>query len=110
MVCPVEDVSLPPPPKNREPLLTLAEIERLLDWCCVSDSPRLYSYVSLLLQTAMRPSEAAGLLWEQVRPAERVILLRETKTGRPRRVPLTRSAADMLAPPATKIRGLAAPG
>lgn len=95
--CPVDDVSLPPPPKNREPLLTLTEIERLLDWCCVSDSPRLYSYVSLLLQTAMRPSEAAGLLWEQVRPAERVILLRETKTGRPRRVPLTRSAADMLA-------------
>lgn len=95
--CPVDDVSLPPPPKNREPLLTLAEIERLLDWCCVADSPMLYTYVYLMLHTAMRPSEAAALRWEQVRPAERVIILRETKTGRPRRVPLTRSAAELLA-------------
>lgn len=97
VACPADDVPMPAPPKNREPLLTLAEIERLLDWCCVSASPRLHSYVSLLLQTAMRPSEAAGLRWDQVRPAERVILLAETKTGRSRRVPLTRAAADLLA-------------
>ena len=94
--CPVDDVPAPAPPKNREPLLTLAEIERLLDWCCVSDSPRLYSYVQLLLHTAMRPSEAAGLLWTQVRLAERVIVLTESKTGRGRRVPLTRTAVDLL--------------
>ena len=90
-------LSLPPPPKNREPLLTLTEIERLLDWCCVSDSPRLYSYVSMLLQTAMRPGEAAALRWDQARLAERVIVLTQTKTGRSRRVPLTRSAVELLA-------------
>lgn len=57
--CPAQDIREPAPAKNREPLLTLAEIERLLDWCCVSSQERLYSYVLLLLHTAMRPSEAA---------------------------------------------------
>lgn len=97
VACPVDDLPLPAPPKNREPLLTLAEIERLLDWCCVSESPLLYSYVSLMLQTAMRPGEAAALRWDQARLAERVIVLTQTKTGRSRRVPLTRSAVELLA-------------
>jgi integrase len=96
VTCPTEDVSPPAPPRNREPILTLAEIERLLDWCCVSASPTLYSYVLILLHTAMRPSEAASLTWPQVRQAERTLVLNTTKTGRSRLVPLTRQAVAQL--------------
>lgn len=95
--CPAEGVPAPAPPRGREPLLSLAEIERLLDWCCVSASPMLYSYVYIMLHTAMRPSEAAGLRWDQVRLGERVIVLTETKTGRGRRVPLARPVVELLA-------------
>jgi len=94
--CPADDVPMPAPPRNREPLLSQAQIEKLLDWCCVSASPKLYSFVLLLLHTAMRPSEAATLRWEQVRIGERVLLLTRTKTGAPRRVPLTGAAMAAL--------------
>ena len=95
--CPADEVSAPPPPKNREPLLSLAEIQRLLDDCCASPAPLLYSYVHLLLLTAMRPSEAAALRWEQVRPDLRMITLTRTKTGGRRNVPLSRDALALLA-------------
>lgn len=94
--CPVQDVAPPKPPHNREPILHQEEIEKLLDWCCVSASENLYSFVLLLLHTAMRPSEAATLKWEQVKLRERVLLLTNTKTGTPRRVPLTKAAVAAL--------------
>lgn len=97
VVCPTEDVSAPSPPRHREPMLSMAEIERLLDFCCISDSEKLYCYILLLLHTGMRPSEMAGLSWPQVRLAEHVILLSKTKTGTPRRVPLTDRARETLA-------------
>ena len=95
--CPADEVPAPPPPKNREPLLSLAEIQRLLDYCCAAPAPLLYSYVQLLLLTAMRPSEAAALRWEQVRPDLRMITLTRTKTGGRRNVPLSRDALALLA-------------
>ena len=94
---PTEDISMPAPPRHREPLLSLQEIERLLDWCCASDQEKLYIYVLVMLHTAMRPSEAASLTWDRVRLTEGIILLKETKTGKPRRVPLTVSARKTLA-------------
>lgn len=90
--CPVNDVPAPAPPKNREPILSMRDIDRLLDYCCLSNAPRLYSYVLLMLHTGMRPSEAAALKWEAVRPADRLIILTTTKSGRSRSVPLTDAA------------------
>lgn len=91
--CPVDDVRPPAPPKHRLVLLTPEEITRLLQACRASKSPNLYPYVLLLLHTAMRPSEAAGLRWEQVQG--NILDLTVTKTD-PRRVPLTSVAARML--------------
>ena len=85
---PTADIRRPSAPKHRLSLLTPAEIDRLLDWCCVSKSESLYCYVLTMLHTAMRPSEAAGLRWQQVLLDQRVIDLTETKTD-PRRVPMT---------------------
>lgn len=75
------------------PVLSPTQIGALLDFCCVSKSERLYCYVLLLLHTAMRPSEAAGLRWDQVQ--ENIIDLTETKTD-PRRVPMTIEIKEML--------------
>lgn len=92
---PGKEIKRPPPPKHRRPMLTRPQIDKLLDWCCVSDSKKLYSYVLLLLHTAMRPSEAAGLRWDQVMFEQRILDLTETKTE-PRRVPLTETAVNMI--------------
>lgn len=94
--CPLDDVPAPPPPREREVDVSPAEITRLLDYCCASQTPLLYSYVHLLLLTGMRPSEAASLRWDQVRLAERRIVLTKTKTGRSRHVPLASEAVSLL--------------
>ena len=83
---PGKEIKRPSAPKNRLSLLEPQQIDRLLDFCCVSKSERLYCYVLLMLHTAMRPSEAAGLKWSQVNITRRIFDLTETKTD-PRRVP-----------------------
>ena len=84
---PEKDIRRPSPPANRNVLLKLSEITRLLDYCCISKNDKLYCFVLLMLQTAMRPGECAGLQWRQVLLDENMLDLTETKTD-PRRVPL----------------------
>lgn len=85
---PGAEIRRPAAPKHRLVLLTPKQIDTLLDYCCDSKSENLYCYVLLLLHTAMRPSEAAGLRWYQVLFDSGMIDLTETKTD-PRRVPMT---------------------
>ena len=103
--CPIDDVAAPPPPQNREVDISPAEISRLLDFCCASAAPLLYSYAHLLLLTGMRPSEAASLRWDQVRLEERRIVLTKTKTGKRRNVPLARAAVEQLERLRTEMPG-----
>lgn len=91
VVDPGAEIRRPSAPKHRLSLLTPRQIDALLDWCCVSKSERLYSYVLLQLHTAMRPSEGAGLRWDQILLEHGIIDLTETKTD-PRRVPMTATA------------------
>lgn len=92
---PGAEIRRPAAPKHRLTLLTLRQIDALLDYCCDSKSENLYCYVLLLLHTAMRPSEGAGLRWEQVLFNSGMIDLTETKTD-PRRVPMTLTVHKML--------------
>lgn len=92
---PCDNVRAPAPPKHRTPLLKPEELPRLLDACKISTSKTLYPYVMLLLHTAMRPSEAATLTWEQVDLQTGILDLTVTKTE-PRRVPLTPEMQKML--------------
>ena len=55
----------------------------------------LYPYVLILLHTAMRPSEAAGLRWNQVDFDRRSLTLFITK-NEPRTVPLTKTVVTVL--------------
>ena len=92
---PTKDVKKPTPPQNRNILLSIDEINSLLASCKASKNKMLHSYVLLQLQTGMRPSEGAGLRWDQVLLEAKVLDLTETKTH-PRRVPLNPLAISSL--------------
>lgn len=94
--CPVDGVPTPRQPKHREPLLSQEQLGKLLDTCRASLSPTIYYYVLTLLHTAMRPSEAAALRWEQVRMDDNLILLSATKTGKTRSIPMVKRLRSVM--------------
>ena len=57
---------------------------------------RDHALIELLWATGMRRSEISALQIEDVNLAERSVLIRSSKTGRPRRVPLSLEAAKVL--------------
>jgi integrase len=93
---PGKDIPLPPPPPNREVIISEDQIERLLEECRKSKNKTLYPLVSLLLETGMRPEEAVLLRWWQIDFAAKIILLPKTKTV-PRRVPVSDASIERLA-------------
>ena len=95
-VNPVSDLRRPAMARGRVRMLERAEIANLLSACRKSRNKKLAPYVLLMLSTAMRPSEAAGLTWAQVDLDRRILDLTVTKTE-PRRVPLTVPAVELLA-------------
>lgn len=92
---PVSRISKPTLPRGRLRILDKDESERLLNEAKKSRNKKLYPYLILQLYTGMRPSEGAGLRWEQVFLDQKVIDLTRTKTE-PRRVPLTTTATEIL--------------
>ena len=86
---PVKKVKKPSIENERIVFLSDAEIKRLLETCKKSRSKKLYPYILLLLHTAMRPGEAAGLKWSQVDFEKKGIMLEKTKNKMPRWIPLT---------------------
>jgi integrase len=92
---PVSDVRRPALPKNRLRVLSQDEISHLLTHCSKSRNKKLRNYVQVMLHTAMRPSEAAGLRWGQLDFDARIVDLTITKTE-PRRVSLTEAAIEHL--------------
>ncbi|MBZ0254222.1 MAG: integrase arm-type DNA-binding domain-containing protein, partial [Candidatus Methylomirabilis sp.] len=57
--------------------------------------PAAAAFVRLALTTGMRSSEVRGLRWEDIRPDQNAILLRDSKTGA-RALPLTPAVAEIL--------------
>ncbi len=92
---PVQAIERPKVPKGRMLFLKEEEAIRLLKECQVSRNKMLYPYVLVLLQTAMRPSEAAGLRWNQINFERRSLTLHVTK-NEPRTVPLTKTVLAVL--------------
>ncbi len=87
---PVKAIERPKVPKGRILFLKEEEAIRLLKECKASRNKMLYPYILVLLQTAMRPSEAAGLQWNQIDFERRSLTLFITK-NEPRTVPLTKT-------------------
>ncbi len=76
------DVSLPRIPKQAPRFLTESEIAIALQ---VARENGIFGEVALAIYTGMRMSELRVLKWADVDTARKQILVRESKSGRPRR-------------------------
>jgi len=80
----------------RERYLTAEEAGRLRAAVEASSNPQLKHIVGLLLLTGARVSELLNAEWRHVDLERRAWLIPTSKTGKPRHVPLSRAALDVI--------------
>lgn len=80
----------------RETFLSTEDAEGLLIALEWSENPQLKSIVGLLLLTGARKTELLTARWEHVDLNRRAWFIPTTKTGKPRHVPLSRAALDII--------------
>src|SRR6185436_2126348 len=95
-VNPVLKVSKPSLPKGRTRFLEDDEREKLLKECQASANPYLYTIVILAISVGARRSELLTLTWNDVDLDRQRIVLRETKNGEVRILPLVGLAHRLL--------------
>jgi len=100
---PIAEVSRPANPPHRERVITQSEIEALLQQLQHDDATkpvtigRQVAVIFLLaLETGMRAGEICGLTWDRVFLEHKKVYLHITKNGRPREVPLSKRAIELL--------------
>lgn len=96
---PLSDVSKPRAPAPRDRLPTEGEIERMAlvagdDLSYVQ--ARAFHAFLFACETAMRAGEIVGLTWDRLDLDRRVARLEKTKNGRPREVPLSSRAIELI--------------
>lgn len=98
LVNPVGRTRKPSLPSGRDRRLAPDEEARLLEACDASQSNWLGAMARLALATAMRQGELVGLEWADIDFERRTAILRETKNGTTRSVPLSTAALAVLRP------------
>lgn len=90
----VPQVQQPKLPQGRERRLEPKEEQRLL--AALKDTPTVRAVVVFALETGMRRGEIAAMRWEHLDLRARTLQIPQTKTGVPRRIPLSWKAAQVL--------------
>ena len=85
----------PVPPQGRTRRLQDGEEVRLLE-AAKAYGGEIGPIIAWAIETAMRRGEIAAMRWEHLDKKARVLLIPETKTGTPRRVPLSSKALQVL--------------
>lgn len=80
----------------RERFLSAKDAERLFTALDASDNPQLKSIVALLLLTGARKTELLTAEWRHIDLDRRAWFIPTTKTGKPRHVPLSQAAIDVI--------------
>lgn len=93
---PVANIRKPKAAQGRDRRLSFADEQRLLDECAKCSNPFLRQIVVLGLETAMRKGEIQGIQLPDVDLDSRVVLLRDTKNGAARTIPLSLRATEAL--------------
>jgi len=93
---PMPDVKKPKEPKGRVRFLSDEERTALLESCARRKNECLYIIVILALSTGARKGEVMDLTWDDVSFEHRRIVLRDTKNGETRSVPLAGVAYNLL--------------
>ena len=92
---PVDMVRKPRPPRGRDRRLVGDEQARLLS-AAATYGGEIGPLITWAIETAMRRGEIAAMRWEHLDRKAKVLLIPETKTGTPRRVPLSTAALAVL--------------
>ncbi len=92
---PLAKTTRPKLPRGRERRLLEGEEARLLD-AARTYGGEIGRVIPWAIETAMRRGEIAAMRWEHLDRKARVLLIPETKTGTPRRVPLSSRALQAL--------------
>jgi integrase len=82
--------------KEKRRVLTINEVQRVLDACRKSKNAYLYCIVLFSLTTGARKGEILGLPWDQVDLENKVAHFTETKNGKARSVPLVDAVVQEL--------------
>ena len=93
---PVKQVKMPRAGNPRERRANAGELEKLLTACEASRSRWLPAVIQLAVETGMRRSELLTMRWDDVDLEARTVLLRNTKNGLPRTVPLSTRALNVI--------------
>lgn len=93
---PVAQIAVPAAQDARERRLRPGEEQRLLDSIDKGRNQFVRPVVALALATGLRRGELLRLTWEDIDPEQRTALIRDTKNGSDRVIPLTRPAASIL--------------
>ncbi|EJW21563.1 site-specific recombinase XerD [alpha proteobacterium IMCC14465] len=96
MTNPADKVKRPAPPKARQRRLKTGEYEALELASKKTRNCYLWPLVILAIETGMRRSELLGLTWDSVDLKKRTALLKDTKNGDSRTVPLSERAASTI--------------
>jgi len=94
---PVKSVPRPKFNNARERYISVAEAERLHKAVQASANPLLAVIVGLLLLTGARKMELLKAKWDHVDFERQTWHIPDSKTGKPRYVPLSRAAIDLIA-------------
>ena len=76
-------------------VITLEEERRLVEAVAEVD-PTIGAYVAVLGETGLRKSEGLNLKWENINVQERILAVADTKSGKPRYIPLSDFALQWL--------------
>ncbi|MCL2307221.1 MAG: site-specific integrase [Proteobacteria bacterium] len=93
---PVSNIRWPSPAKGRDRRLREGEQAKLLEAAARHSNPFFQQIVTLGIETGMRRGEILGLRRGDVNLAKRIVILRDTKNGNTRTVPLTKAATQAL--------------
>ncbi len=93
---PVQQVKMPRAGNPRERRAHAGELEKLLEACKASSSRWLPAVIQLAVETGMRRGELLAMRWDDVDLEARTVVLRNTKNGFPRTVPLSTRALNVI--------------
>lgn len=85
-----------PQPRGKTRFLSDEERAKLLAECKASKCPVLYTIVVLSLSTGCRKMEMLSLTWDDIDLSRRLIHICESKNGKPRTLPVTGLALELL--------------
>lgn len=102
---PVLKIRKPSDSKARDRRLTMAEWESLEAECKASRNIYLWPAIELAVEASARQGELLGLRWENVDLKRKFALLKDTKNGEERAVPLSPRALEVLKSLPRAIKG-----